>query len=63
VFFLLACDGDRLHLPLPARLCSICHRTDFLDRLRRCATAEEMVAAALAAERKMLGAPPPVVAD
>jgi PTS system nitrogen regulatory IIA component len=54
IFFLLACRSEREHLPLLARLCLMCHRTDLLEQLRHLNDREQMYDALLAAEREVV---------
>ena len=52
IFFLLGCQGDRLHLHALARLCMACQNTDLLSRLREAETAEEAWRAVVEAEEQ-----------
>lgn len=54
VFFLICCQDDRLHLPLLARLCMMCHQTSLLLDLRESPDARAMYEALLSAEREVI---------
>lgn len=54
VFFLLALDDARLHLPVLSRVCVICHHTDLLLRLREASSAGAMWDAVRAAEEQVM---------
>lgn len=55
LFFLVACQDDRIHLHVLARLCMICHHTDALERLRQAEGAAAMCDVLHAAEREVTG--------
>jgi len=55
LFFLLACQEERLHLHLLARLCLMAHKSELLAQLRSAPDAAAMCECALAAERTVLG--------
>ncbi len=56
IFFLLALDDPRLHLPVLARVGALCHHTDLLARLRSAANAGQMLEAVQEAEEQLLRA-------
>jgi mannitol/fructose-specific phosphotransferase system IIA component (Ntr-type) len=60
LFFLLACQEDRLHLHILARLCLMAQKTDLLAQLRTAPDAPTMHAALLAAEQAVLARAAPV---
>lgn len=54
LFFLICCQDDQMHLHTLARLCALYQKTDLLITLRLAGTADEMLAALLNAEQKLL---------
>lgn len=54
IFFLICCQDDRIHLPLLARLCMMCHQTSLLLDLREAPDARTMYEVLLAAERDVI---------
>jgi mannitol/fructose-specific phosphotransferase system IIA component (Ntr-type) len=54
LFFLVACQDDRLHLHTLARICLMARKTEVLDQLRQAPDAECMRTALLAAEVQAL---------
>ncbi len=55
IFFLICCQDDRIHLPLLARLCMMCHQTSLLLELRESRDAHAMYDALLASEQEVIG--------
>ena len=54
LFFLLCCQDDTMHLHTLARLCALAHATPLLSELRQAETSEEMLAALIRNEEKLL---------
>lgn len=54
LFFLVCCQEDRLHLHTLARLCTMCHRTAMLSRLRESPDPESMHAALVESEAEVI---------
>jgi PTS system nitrogen regulatory IIA component len=54
LFFLICCQDDRIHLPVLARLCMMCHQTSLLLELREAADAAAMYDALFTAEQEVV---------
>lgn len=54
LFFLICCQDDHMHLHTLARLCALYQKTDLLSNLRLAGTADEIMAALLESEQKLL---------
>lgn len=54
LFFLICCQDDRIHLPVLARLCMMCHQTSLLLELREAPGASEMYKALVESEQEII---------